>query len=137
MNKHIVSDPTDWAGVIYSRHAAFTMVSCASRQHYSYTYDRGGIYIPYAGTFRRIGDFCPENWITLHRHMTNNKSYARRAQRALSWLDAQVKAVQAGEPNKALQATLMHHGKCGKCGRPLSNPESIRRGIGPICMARL
>lgn len=27
-----------------------------------------------------------------------------------------------------------HEGKCCRCGRPLTDPESIERGIGPVCM---
>lgn len=34
-------------------------------------------------------------------------------------------------------AELMHEGACGACGRPLTTPESIQRGIGPICWAKL
>jgi len=26
-----------------------------------------------------------------------------------------------------------HHGRCCKCGRPLTTPESIQKGIGPFC----
>lgn len=29
---------------------------------------------------------------------------------------------------------IMHHGRCGRCGRVLTHPESIERGIGPECM---
>jgi len=32
------------------------------------------------------------------------------------------------------QMTFYHMGICGKCGRPLTVPESIERGIGPICV---
>lgn len=28
---------------------------------------------------------------------------------------------------------FFHMGACGRCARPLTDPESIRRGIGPIC----
>lgn len=28
---------------------------------------------------------------------------------------------------------LYHEGICSRCGRPLTNPESIEFGIGPIC----
>ena len=28
---------------------------------------------------------------------------------------------------------LLHEGICCKCGRPLTNPESIELGIGPVC----
>ena len=28
---------------------------------------------------------------------------------------------------------LAHVGRCGRCGRPLTDPESIGRGLGPTC----
>lgn len=30
---------------------------------------------------------------------------------------------------------VWHEGRCGRCGRPLTDPDSIRRGIGPVCGA--
>ncbi len=32
---------------------------------------------------------------------------------------------------------IRHEGRCGCCGRTLTEPESLDRGIGPICWARL
>ena len=32
---------------------------------------------------------------------------------------------------------ISHIGKCGVCGRPLTTPESIECGIGPICLEKL
>lgn len=31
------------------------------------------------------------------------------------------------------QAEVWHEGKCGRCGRKLTVPESIERGLGPKC----
>lgn len=31
---------------------------------------------------------------------------------------------------------LHHEGRCGHCGRPLTTPESVESGIGPICAGR-
>lgn len=31
------------------------------------------------------------------------------------------------------QAQLFHKGKCGRCGRDLTVPQSIRSGLGPVC----
>lgn len=28
---------------------------------------------------------------------------------------------------------IWHEGRCGKCGRKLTTPESITRGLGPVC----
>jgi len=34
------------------------------------------------------------------------------------------------------QAEVWHMGTCGKCGRPLTVPESIATGLGPVCRRR-
>lgn len=34
-------------------------------------------------------------------------------------------------------ATVYHEGRCGCCGRKLTVPESIERGIGPECWERM
>ena len=31
------------------------------------------------------------------------------------------------------EINFYHMGICGRCGRPLTTPESVSRGIGPIC----
>lgn len=31
------------------------------------------------------------------------------------------------------QLVIWHSGRCGRCNRELTTPESIRRGLGPIC----
>lgn len=31
---------------------------------------------------------------------------------------------------------VFHVGKCGRCGRTLEDPESIKLGLGPICRTR-
>jgi hypothetical protein len=33
-----------------------------------------------------------------------------------------------------MSVNIYHEGKCAKCGRKLTTPESIRNGIGPECM---
>jgi hypothetical protein len=35
----------------------------------------------------------------------------------------------------APQLEIRHEGSCGRCGRPLTVPSSIDRGIGPDCAA--
>lgn len=35
------------------------------------------------------------------------------------------------------KAEIMHAGKCGRCGRTLTHPESLLTGIGPECAKKL
>jgi len=39
--------------------------------------------------------------------------------------------------NLSPQLSIFHMCKCGRCGRTLTTPESITRGIGPECWDRL
>jgi rRNA maturation endonuclease Nob1 len=32
---------------------------------------------------------------------------------------------------------VYHLGRCGKCGKALTEPESISTGLGPICGGRI
>ena len=34
------------------------------------------------------------------------------------------------------ELAVYHEGRCGKCGRRLSTPESILSGLGPVCASR-
>lgn len=50
--------------------------------------------------------------------------------RAFAWLARQV--FGAGQ---LAGASFMHAGKCGRCGRKLTDPTSIASGLGPHCRA--
>ena len=47
-------------------------------------------------------------------------------------------AIFEGKPEAITQSgfNLHHEGVCGKCGRKLTVPESIKTGLGPICSGR-
>lgn len=34
------------------------------------------------------------------------------------------------------QLAVYHEGRCGRCGRRLTTPESIRTGLGPVCAGK-
>lgn len=42
-----------------------------------------------------------------------------------------------GEQIKAAGWKVHHEGKCGRCARTLTTPESVERGIGPECVKHL
>lgn len=48
----------------------------------------------------------------------------------------QLRAIVA-DPEGAMAAYGKLTGRCGACGRPLENEESVARGIGPICAGRM
>ena len=63
-------------------------------------------------------------------HHSCKSSITRNAQsvRTIMWF---IKALD--ENRIPSQVEVWHEGRCGKCGRPLTVPESIESGLGPIC----
>jgi len=49
------------------------------------------------------------------------------------WLVAQLNA----DADISRSAELDPMGKCGRCGRELTDPESIRTGLGPVCREKV
>lgn len=49
--------------------------------------------------------------------------------KAFDWLWRRIDALPEG-------VEVWHEGRCGRCGRVLTVPESIERGIGPECAER-
>jgi hypothetical protein len=58
----------------------------------------------------------------------NRQGWAPEAGAAFGW----VVKVLNGQTD-ASQAEFWHEGRCGRCGRALTTPESIASGIGPVC----
>jgi uncharacterized Zn finger protein (UPF0148 family) len=53
-----------------------------------------------------------------------------------TYLGSDVVARVAADPAAAASAHGHEYGYCSCCGRELTNPESVARGIGPICAER-
>lgn len=45
--------------------------------------------------------------------------------------------IEAGRSPSEVKLEVWHEGRCGKCNRKLTVPESIERGIGPECYSRM
>jgi hypothetical protein len=35
------------------------------------------------------------------------------------------------------KTAVWHEGVCGRCGAKLTNPDSIKQGLGPICLGKV
>lgn len=61
------------------------------------------------------------------------KPWAAEACEVISWLCTKL---NHNEGNFFEQAEFWHAGTCARCGRELTDPESIARGLGPVCAGR-
>jgi hypothetical protein len=82
-----------------------------------------------------LGTIFRQNWGHPHRYIHGRKSSIGAdapSARAFAWA---WERVAKGEVPAELE--VLHEGRCGKCGRRLTVPESIASGVGPECAARL
>lgn len=65
-----------------------------------------------------------------HKSRMSDKSWPVRLVRRI------MAALWTGDGRAIQQAgfDLLHADRCGRCGRALTTPESIERGLGPVCV---
>ena len=79
--------------------------------------------------FKFIGTVFPSGEYRHGKRSRVNESAP--SAKAARWV---IERVLKGEPLKGCE--VWHEGKCGRCGRKLTVPESIELGLGPECMTR-
>ena len=79
---------------------------------------------------RRLqGDGC---WAFQYSHRADSYSHENAPSVvAISWLVERLNYV--GRPLDPAQIEFWHAGTCARCGRDLTDPESIETGLGPVC----
>lgn len=82
----------------------------------------GCIYVVRADDDTYLGKITPEDKFLTSRDCTA--------------ADSETVARVAADPAAAATAHGHEYGQCSCCGRELTNPESVARGIGPICAER-
>lgn len=56
------------------------------------------------------------------------------AAKAFAWV---WDAISNRDEHRLAQVEIWHAGRCSACGRLLTDPESIQRGLGPVCAERV
>lgn len=69
---------------------------------------------------------------------SNSFKFGKGARGILQSTDIRVKSLiyvlnNLVNSNFSMNVTIMHVGKCGKCGKKLTDPSSILTGLGPVC----
>lgn len=133
---------------VLAGHAVFTVVSKRSGERRTFRVRR-------AGELRRPGgvDTHPIWFVDLLTGPDNTHDYTyvgflravndtslvyRQKQgvnKVMQWLAGRLNDVGStvAEARFFEQCEVWHEGRCGRCGRALTDPESIARGIGPVC----
>lgn len=123
--------------------ATLTLVSTATGARFTFRVRRRDVTTPYFVSLLR----GPDNNLdyqylgcvkeidgSMHYHHGIKSRIGRDAPsaRAFTWF---WQRVRDGRLPQSLE--IWHEGKCGRCGRKLTVPESLARGIGPECSGAL
>lgn len=136
MSEYRMTDPTLIKSFLYSGRAVFTIRSETSGDHWTFKVTRkkegepyfisllcGGDSFLYLGFMRDTG-----------RYLTSSKACRPRSHVAHSVVEFLLKELQRDAIHPKF--SFFHEGKCGRCGKPLTDPASIERGLGPTCFKR-
>jgi hypothetical protein len=129
----LIVDPKAALSYITGGAAEFGLVSARTGQRLDYKISRGvstllvryGVADNYIGYLR-----ATKSGPVLHSG--RNGDAQDPAFKALKWL---LGALKSGHMPTTVE--LWHNGRCSRCKRRLTDPESIARGLGPECAAKL
>lgn len=140
----IIRDPQVARNFLFAGHATFTLRSVRTGTRFTYRLDK-----------KKDGDtlylkvLCaPDVWkfsgalymqADTHKYAYHNSKSSQLhalapSIKAFDWF---IRHLQEADGHFHPQLELWHEGKCGKCGRALTVPESIATGLGPDCAASM
>jgi hypothetical protein len=146
---HIITDPADVRAYMRGGNAKVTIKSLATGKHYTYSLkapsvrtDAGGSTKDFDAAVRFVkvlhdGDqwsyigawYEGSPWLAAGRK--GNAEHP--AFKALDWVIGQANVRANKGEAMPENVEVWHEGCCGRCGRSLTDPVSIARGIGPEC----
>lgn len=133
---HRITDRGDALDYVLAGKSTFTVVSGATGQRFTYKVsqpkDKPHFVSVLTGS-DNTADYAFLGTIfecTTFRHSKKSRiSDDAPSVKAFAWLWDRALTFDAAFE----QCELWHLGKCGRCGRDLTDPESIARGLGPTC----
>lgn len=137
-NTHLIADPSDALAFVYGGKARFTLVSKATGKRYTYRMakskdDTLGLF--FASVLTGPNNDTDYKYIGYTRG--EGLKYGQRgdpfssAYKALAWALARLHAGLM-----PAELAFWHEGRCAMCARPLTDPVSIARGLGPECATK-
>ena len=137
-----IEDVKDIRDYITGGHGTFTLLSLSSYNRFTYKIGTPENQYPYfvsvltgpdnTSDYTFIGTIF-ENGDTLTYRASKKSPVGDKAQSnlALHWFLSHINANV-----KPASVAFYHEGRCGRCGRKLTTPESVKRGLGPHCATK-
>lgn len=136
---HLITDPGAALDFMFGGKARFTLVSKATGKRYTYRVakSKGERPVYFVSLLTGPSNETDYQYLGFGKYgqsglIAGGKGNpAHPAFIALNW--AMNHLGQGVMPEKL---EFWHEGRCAKCARPLTDPESIKRGLGPECATK-
>jgi len=137
-----ITRPIDILSYAGGGNATFTLVGRSSRFTYRVRLnDDGNLY--FVGVLSGSDNNADYSYLGTVRVAEHSRySHGRKSRvgedapsvKAFAWF---WRALVEKDEDALAKVEFWHEGRCGRCGRLLTVPESVERGIGPECWARM
>jgi hypothetical protein len=124
---------------VFGGNATFTVVNTDTKKHFTFKVKqpKNNNEIFFVSVMN--GSDNNSNYAFIGTYFNNGNSF-RHGKKSSIGKDAQSAKVISWFFNKFINneekyptVQVYHEGKCGKCGRKLTTPESVKSGLGPVC----
>ncbi len=137
--EHNMTNTLDILTYIMGGRGSFTLANTSSGTHITYRVRRGqnclfAYFLSGPDTYNYLGVLDTKGGkVDLRLTPKSQATWTANSTRGLVWL------LEQCDKHRELPGTMkfQHNGQCCKCGRELTTPESIDRGIGPICATKI
>lgn len=123
---------------IFGGKAEFTIKNLISKVSYKYKVVQSKkndkiffVSVADSQSFEYAGFLSLEHGLTFGRGKNGTRDQGDPAIKGLLW------SIRKGHNALPRPMIMFHHGKCACCGKKLNDPESVSRGIGPVCWERI
>lgn len=133
----VMCSPVDVCRFVFAGNAIFTLTSRRTEARYTFK-----VSMPDSGPTRWFVSLLtgPDNTSNYtYLGAIRNEGFCLTKKSKMTWNSTPVVAFRFFVDNVVKKAVIpdslevRHEGRCGRCGRRLTVPESIDRGIGPEC----
>lgn len=122
------------AEFVFAGKAIFTIKSLTSNSHWTFRFKQKDK-IFFVSILNHNQDYTYLGYINSSRqYRTTSKSQYSPDHPAHTVIKYLLAYLAAGKLHPKFE--FYHEGKCGRCGRPLTDPQSIARGLGPTCATK-
>jgi hypothetical protein len=129
----------DIKNFVFGGNATFTVVNTGTKKHFTFKVKQPKNNDSVFFVSVMNGSDNNSNYAFIGTYFTKNGGYSHGKKSSIG-KDAQSAKVISWFFNKFINneekyptVQVYHEGKCGKCGRKLTTPESVKSGLGPVC----